>query len=120
MGLGLLPCIRQVDSFLQCHPQWVDRLVESHPECAFQALNGGRGVIFSKHTEEGIAERAAILSSYVTNVEELLANASSQIRNDLLDALCLAVVSSRGFASVQQEVFRDRLGFPMRIVIPVE
>ena len=75
---------------------------------------------FSKHTAEGIAERAAILSSYVTNVEELLANASSKIRNDLLDALCLAVVSSLGFTSVQKEVFRDRLGFPMRIVIPVE
>ena len=117
MGLGIFPCVRQVDEFLLHHPDWSERLVESHPECAFQALNGGDGVLHSKHTEQGIDERRMILSNYVSNVDELLSSVAKNQKEDVLDALCLAVTAEQGFESVQTPVYRDSKGFPMRIVI---
>ena len=117
VGIGIFPCVRQVDEFLQNHPDWKERLVESHPECAFQALNEGIGLQHSKHTELGLMERRAILSRYVSNVDDLLLHASKTEREDVLDALCLAVTAQQGFASVQTQVYRDRTGLPMRIVV---
>ncbi len=116
-GIGIFPCVRQVDEFLQNNPEWKERLVESHPECAFQALNGGHGLLHSKHTEEGICERCAILSNYVLNVRELISSAAASQREDVLDALCLAVTAKQGFKSVQKEVHYDSKGLPMRIVV---
>jgi predicted RNase H-like nuclease len=117
VGMGIFPCVRQVDEFLQSHQDWQERLVESHPECAFQALNKGDGLQHSKHMEQGIMERRAILSRYVSNVDELLLRVSKTKREDVLDALCLAVTAQQGFISVQKQVYRDRTGLPMRIVV---
>ena len=116
-GSGILPCIRQVDSFLQSHPEWRERLVESHPECAFQALNHGKGVENSKHTSEGIEERVSILSHYVFNVREIIASAPKSKQADILDSLCLAVTSKLGYISIPEKPSYDSKGFPMRIVI---
>lgn len=116
-GSGILPCIKQVDSFLQSNPEWKERLIESHPECAFQALNGGKGIETSKHTPEGIEERIAILSHYVFNVRELVDSVSKSKKEDILDSLCLAVTSKFGYVSIPKKPFRDSKGLPMRIVI---
>lgn len=116
-GSGILPCIKQVDSFLQSNPRWKERLVESHPECAFQALNGRKGIETSKHTTEGIEERIAILSQYVFNVRELVDSASKSKKEDILDSLCLAVTSKLGYVSIPKNPVRDSKGLPMRIVI---
>jgi len=116
-GSGILPCIKQVDSFLQSNPEWKERLVESHPECAFQALNGGKGIKTSKHTSEGIEERKAILSQYVFNVRELIDSVSKSKKEDILDSLCLAVTSKFGYVSIPKKPVRDSKGLPMRIVI---
>ena len=116
-GSGILPCIKQVDSFLQSNPEWKERLIESHPECAFQALNGGKGIETSKHTPEGIEERIAILSQYVFNVRELVDSVSKSKKEDILDSLCLAVTSKFGYVSIPKKPVRDSKGLPMRIVI---
>ena len=116
-GSGILPCIKQVDSFLQSNLEWKERLIESHPECAFQALNGGKGIETSKHTPEGIEERIAILSQYVFNVRELVDSVSKSKKEDILDSLCLAVTSKFGYVSIPKKPVRDSKELPMRIVI---
>ena len=67
-GVGILSCIRQVDEFLHKNKEWRVKLIESHPECAFQALNNGVGIVASKHTNDGIEQRIDILSAYVSNI----------------------------------------------------
>ena len=116
-GVGILPCIRQVDEFLQKNPVWKNRLVESHPECAFQALNNGEGLEYSKHTNEGIEQRTEILSKHVTNIRELLSVVKKDEREDVLDSLCLAVTAKVGYKSIPDNPAYDSTGLPMRIVV---
>lgn len=116
-GAGILPCVRQADSFLQSNPQWKNRLVESHPECAFQSLNNGNGIETSKHTDEGLKQRKEILALYVSNIEQLLSSISKKYHEDILDALCLAVTSKVGYVSIPQTPKCDKTGLPMRIVV---
>ena len=117
VGIGIFECVRQVDVFLNDSPNWKERLVESHPECAFQALNGGKGLVYSKHTDEGRAERINILKKYVSNIESVVVTAQSKLIEDLLDAACLAVTSKCGYESLCPDVYRDSRGLPMRIVV---
>lgn len=116
-GLGILPCIRQVDVFLQAHPIWKTRLIESHPECAFQALNDGNGLAFSKHKEPGIALRCRILEKYVSNVYDLIETVGKKEHKDVLDALCLAATAKLGFKPINEQVFFDKFNIPMQIVV---
>lgn len=117
MSTGIFGCIRQVDEFVCQNTEWREKLVESHPECAFQALNHNKGLLYSKHTDAGIAERISILKEYVCNVDSLLLGVKDNQREDLLDALCLAVTASKPFESVQEEIYYDSKGLPMRIVV---
>ena len=114
---GMIPKIKQVDEFIQDHPEWAFRLVESHPECAFQSLNENRGIQHSKKTEDGIRERIAVLSKYVSNIDEFLSPFKKSQYNDLLDALCLAVTAKIGYRPINDSINFDTKGIPMRIVI---
>ena len=116
-SIALFPILRQIDVFLSEHPSWKERLVESHPECAFQALNGNVGLMYSKHCEAGASERLEILSRFVENTEDLWNRTPRKWREDVLDALALAVTASRDFVSVSPSVSPDSKGLPMRIVI---
>jgi predicted RNase H-like nuclease len=116
-SIAIFPTIRQVDAFLSEHPEWHERLVESHPECAFQALNGNVGLQFSKHEEAGRIERMEILSRFVDNIGEVLETIPKKWHEDALDALSLAMTASRQFESIQPTVYCDSRGIPMRIVI---
>ena len=100
--------IRQVDGFLARDTQWKNRLVESHPEVAFQMLNGGSGLQHSKHTEEGLAERIAILQSHGVDPTPLLADFSLNQHADVLDALCLAVTAKLGCENGFRTIPEDR------------
>ena len=88
--------VRQVDKFLAENKFWQNRLVESHPEVAFQLLNGGKGLNHSKHTDEGIQERVAILQQYGVDPIPLFAEFAPKQHEDVLDALCLAVSAKLG------------------------
>ena len=117
---GFSKMIRQVDDFLASAHQWKNRLWESHPEVAFQLLNGGVGLLHSKHTEAGIEERIGILQSYGIDPEILFGKFSAKQYEDVLDALCLAVTAKlgceNGFRSIPEKTVCDSRGLKMQMV----
>lgn len=112
--------IRQVDEFLAENKCWQNRLVESHPEVAFQMLNGGKGLNHSKHTEEGIQERITILQQYGINPMPLFAEFTPKQYEDVLDALCLAgsakLGCENGFRTIPENPTCDSRGLKMQMV----
>ena len=116
-SFGIIKCIKDVDEFLNANPEWKNRLLESHPECTFQALNDGRGLEFSKHSDEGIELRTQILSKYVRNVKDLLRMTPQSAREDVLDALALAVTAKVGYKPIPSNPITDNKGLAMQIVV---
>ena len=118
---GFMKMIRQVDQFLEQNSPWKNRLVESHPEVAFQMLNRGVGLRYSKHTPEGIAERTAILRQYGIDVAPVLTGVKPKQHEDVLDALCLAVSAKmgieNGFVTFPEVPVLDKKGLSMRMVV---
>ena len=112
--------IRQVDEFLAEDKCWQNRLVESHPEVAFQMLNGGKGLNHSKHTEEGIQERITILQQYSIDPMPLFAEFTPKQYEDVLDALCLAwsakLGCENGFRTIPEKPTCDSRGLKMQMV----
>lgn len=112
--------ILQVDDFLARDTCWKNRLVESHPEVAFQMLNCGKGLKHSKHSEEGLAERIAILQSHEVNPIPLLADFSLNQHADVLDAVCLAVSAKlgceNGFHTIPENPDCDGRGLKMQML----
>ena len=112
--------IRQVDEFLAENECWQNRLVESHPEVAFQMLNGGNGLQYSKHTEAGIQERIAILQQYGIDTTPLFIEFAPKQYEDVLDAVCLAVSAKlgceNGFQTIPENPLRDSRGLKMQMV----
>lgn len=114
---AIIKCIRQVDEYLRDNPIWKNKLLESHPECAFQALNNGKGLECSKHTEEGIELRTKILSKYVKNIKSLIMMTPKDAREDILDALCLAITAKLGVKSIPENPKIDSVGLKMQILV---
>ena len=116
---GFSKMIRQVDEFLVSDIRWQNRLVESHPEVAFQLLNQGKGLQYSKHTESGIAERIGILQSYGIDPVPLFAEFSAKQYEDVLDAVCLAVTAKlgceNGFQTIPESPHCDSRGLKMQM-----
>ncbi len=117
---GFSKMIRQVDEFLVSDTRWQNRLMESHPEVAFQLLNQGKGLQHSKHTEAGIAERVTILQSYGVDPVPLFAEFSAKQYEDVLDAVCLAVTAKlgceNGFQTIPENPVCDSHGLKMQMV----
>ncbi|WP_333648669.1 DUF429 domain-containing protein [Lacrimispora sp.] len=95
--------IKEVDAFLQSNPDWKNRLVESHPEYGFALLNVGAPVVESKKKQAGVSARISLLRPHITHLDTLLTKVSgdSAVKNrldDILDALCLAVIGELGMA----------------------
>ena len=113
--------IRQVDEFLAENKCWQNRLVESHPEVAFQILNSGNGLQHSKHTEAGIQERIAILRQCGVDPISLFAEFTPKQYEDVLDALCLAVSAKlgceNGFKTIPANPSCDSRGLKMQMVL---
>ena len=116
-SFGIIKCIKDVDEFLNANPEWKNRILESHPECAFQALNDGQGLEFSKHSDEGIELRAQIISKYVRNVKDLLRMTPRNAREDVLDALALAITAKVGYKPIPSNPITDSKGLAMQIVV---
>jgi len=95
---ALLPKIRAVDALLS--PALQTRVRECHPEVVFAILAGkGRGLVYSKKTTEGEAERTALLSRFLPpfQVDTIRATlgASGADRADIIDALVCLVTAHR-------------------------
>ena len=117
---GFSKMIRQVDKFLADNPQWQNRLTESHPEVAFQNLNGGKGLQYSKHTEEVLRERISILRSHDFDPTPLLIGFTPKQYEDILDAFCLALSAKlsyeNGFRTIPEDPTNDSRGLKMQMM----
>ena len=123
--INIIPKIRELDEFLTVHPEYKNRILESHPEIDFARLHGS--VVLSRKKEfTGFSERAAILKKYLPKesfsgmwdkAKELRCNP-----DDLLDAICLAVtaaLASQGMCeTIPAEPEQDDTGLYMKLTIP--
>lgn len=124
-SMAIIPKIRELDEFLQAHREYRNVICESHPELCFAVLNGE--VLRSKKRElEGFNERIHILSDYLghDNTEGLW-DESKMLRcnpDDILDAVCLAVVAELkaqgNYTTVPKKPGRDARGLLMQMVVP--
>ena len=126
-SIAIIPKIREVDIFLNDHPEYKNRILESHPELDFARLNGS--VLTSRKKEEpGLSERKSILSEYLDekNLSGMYdkAKALKCNQDDLIDAICLAV-SGAMHAHGQCETIpenpeRDENGLLMQLTVPLK
>ena len=121
-SFNLLPKIREVDNSMTASRQ--QRIRETHPELAFCNLNGAP-MTFPKRTIQGQRERLKVLQMAVGDVEKVYRDALAQFRrsqvarDDILDALVLAVVA-KGMAAgsarrLPRRPSRDSRGLFMEI-----
>ncbi len=125
--VSIIPKIRELDEFLRKHPEYKNRILESHPEVAFARLKGSV-VLTRKKEYTGFSERAGILKKYLP--EESLLGMRNQARqfecnpDDLLDAACLAVtaaLSAKGMCETipgNPEPEQDDEGLYMKMTVP--
>tara|TARA_R110002072_G_scaffold228234_16_gene385539 strand:- start:14191 stop:14886 length:696 start_codon:yes stop_codon:yes gene_type:complete len=101
----LLPKIREVDDCLT--PSRQRRVRETHPELAFRSLTGAP-MRHAKRTVEGQRERLLALQTTIPGVRAFYRRTLEQFlrrdvaRDDILDALVLAVVAKRMANGVSQ------------------
>lgn len=117
--------IEEVDAFLQSNTAWKNRLVESHPEYGFAILNVGAPVLESKKEQAGASARICLLRPHIADLDGLLTKVSGDaaVKNrldDILDALCLAVIGelgmTHGFCTLPDLPPTDSKGLKMQIV----
>ncbi len=92
----ICPKIAEVDVLLRAEPGLRTRVRESHPELAFQALNGSP-LAAPKKAAAGSDERLRILNRYEPAASDIFHGSAAHYprkhvaKDDILDALCLAV-----------------------------
>ncbi|MFT7220623.1 MAG: putative RNase H-like nuclease [Candidatus Azotimanducaceae bacterium] len=115
--------ICELDRLLLAKPALTKRVFESHPELAFAVLAGGQALPPKKKIE-GFEARLLILSEYIQGVQLLVETALSNYRratlakDDVLDALVLAVTGSMEQTILNDSADRDEKGIPIRMLIP--
>lgn len=121
---GIVPKIREVDTFLQRTPQARSILREIHPEVCFYTLNGA-SMVHSKRTVPGFRERIGVLRCYYPSIEQFITEAYKQLGqmgwalDDLVDATAAAITGWDGagqLVTLPQDPPPDMLGLPMEIV----
>ncbi len=68
---NIVPKIRELNAFLHLNPEWRGKILESHPELAFQYLNDNKPLLHSKKTQEGMNERINILENHYPTAANL-------------------------------------------------
>ncbi|HRL13010.1 MAG TPA: DUF429 domain-containing protein [Aggregatilineales bacterium] len=115
--------IRDVDGLLRITEAARARVMESHPEIVFWRL-AGHEMRFNKKLPPGHSERLEALKVHFPAAPDLYEAAlkahrrSDVARDDILDALALAIAARGELRSVPETPPRDRHGLPMRIVFP--
>lgn len=126
-SIAIIPKLRELDVFLLDHPEYRNRILESHPEVAFARLNGSV-VVSRKKEEPGPSERKYILSEYLE--KDTLIDTYDKARelecgqDDLIDAACLAVTGAlyaHGLCeTIPEEPEADDKGLEMKLTVPVK
>ena len=126
-SLAIIPKLRELDEFLNNHPEYKNKILESHPEVDFARLHGS--VLLSRKKEEpGPSERKQILSEYLD--EKDLYGVYDKAKklgcgqDDLIDAICLAVTGAM-HAHGQSETIptnpqSDETGLLMQLTVPIK
>lgn len=126
-SIAIIPKIKELDSFLISHPEYQNRILESHPELAFSRLKGS--VVMSRKKDSlGFMEREGILLEYLhkTSLAYFYEEARKLKCNqdDLMDATCLAVTGAL-YAQGQCETLPenpdvDSRGLKMKLTVPMK
>jgi len=115
-AFGIVNAVRDVDQCVQSSDD--DRVVETHPELAFQLLSGAP-LLAAKKTTSGLAARLRALSGWRDDVLELLEQVPRGVPvDDALDALACLWVAERwaqGERLTLGDGQRDVRNLPMRI-----
>ena len=123
-SLNIINKIKEVDELLLSNRNARSRILETHPELCFWALNGCVPMKHSKKKREGFLERMKILRSFYPCAEEMVHYAGKYYprgelaRDDILDALVPAVTASRGgqgMSFLPEKLTLDARGLPMRM-----
>lgn len=122
---AIIPKIREVDEFLQHNTKYKNVIEESHPEVCFSRLKG-EVLMSSKHTDEGIHERAEVLQKYINGASyEEIKTISSKLKcnmDDITDSICLAIVANLEKAerteTIPENPMIDETGLLMQMVVP--
>ena len=130
---GLIPRIREVDRLLRDGVDIESVILESHPEVCFTALGDGESLP-SKHDDDGIEARLAILGSIDDSLVDIYEQFEASLieeqptwarrigasnRDDLLDAMVLALTATLGgedLRTLPESPPLDAEGLPMQIV----
>lgn len=124
---NICPKIREVDTYLRTRSASVPPLRESHPELCFWSLADRTPMRHSKRTDEGYAERLALLVERTPSAPELVRRLLARhrraelARDDVVDALVLAVSAltpPERLDSVPQTAVYDGEGMTQEIVFP--
>ena len=125
LTVGIIPKIRELDSFLQNNQKYKNVIKESHPEVCFARLNG-RTMLSKKSEIDGIEERIHLLARYIPELS--LAKLSILAKNmkcnidDIVDAVCLTVTSNIAaqgyFEIIPENPMSDETDLLMQMVIP--
>ena len=131
---SIVPRIREVDEFLDMFPSARDRLVETHPEVCFYALNGRTALSEPKRTPAGVRRRTELLATEFPDAREVCEDAIDRYTtpsyapsvggaDDIVDAVAAAVTARRGpdgWSTLPETPPSDQRGLPMRIVHPAD
>ena len=124
-SLAILPKIRELDLFLSSHPEYQNRILESHPELAFTRMKGSE-VICNKKNYPGFTEREWILSEYLGRKHlSYFYDEAKELQckpDDMMDAVCLAVTGAlyaHGLCeTIPANPERDAHGLEMKMTVP--
>ena len=114
---NLVPKIREVDAWLTRARQ--RRVIESHPELVFAALNGGTPIAQPKRSREGLERRAAALREVGLRPVDIRRRSRDVGADDVLDAFACLVAACRHAAGNARRFGGEELdsrGLLMRIV----
>ena len=115
---SILPKISEVDKNMTRKLQ--ERVVETHPEVSFWALNGKSALLSRKGSSEGQEKRRALLSSVADRDVGKLISPASAARDDVYDACICAWTASRVISGLARHLPEDPLtdirGLRMEIV----
>ena len=124
---AIIPKIREIDEFMSAHPEFKNRIDESHPELDFARLNGSV-LLSSKKDAAGIDERLKVIKRHIPGIviPDLYVKAKELRCNvdDIADAVCLAVTAklkSEGLcATIPESPEMDSNGLYMKLTVPKE
>lgn len=125
LTVGIMPKMREIDSFLQNNQKYKNVIKESHPEVCFARLNGK--TILSKKSEfDGIEERIHLLTKYIPELSFAnvvnLAKVFKCNADDIVDAICLTITANLAgqgyFETIPKNPMRDETQLCMQMVIP--